>query len=276
MSSSCSDCEDLDETVVADLKPPCYTPPDLQNIFSNACNRVLQNDDQCKSAWEAFSCAFGFKDPNTITANNYDAFFRIIPVDSQPNTVLFWTGVSKVIDQVSMEPDISSSANQKASRIFNIMKNEYNVKCWCGSETSMIDTVTACPDPPRRRFWAKFSVLLAESTTGVAFWVGYGNNKDGAYKPISYFAMFEFPNMTPDRVKRFVVIDIYHDNGEQCRQGSLLDLRNQAVEKYGSNGYICYMTTGNPDDPNQVNTLANAILHIIRKEQNPDWYVCTT
>lgn len=86
--------ENLDTAVVAPYA--CYTPPDLQNIFLQACDRVLQSDAQCRLAWEEFTSAFGRRDPNTITANDYNAFFKIIPVVSQTNTVLFWTGVINV------------------------------------------------------------------------------------------------------------------------------------------------------------------------------------
>ena len=261
--------ENLDATVIKDK---CYTPPNLQEIFLEVCKRVLENDDQCIRAWEAFTCAFGEK--NDITPNDYNPYFNVIPVVSEPNTVLFWSGVMNVVDEVSLQPKISSSANQKSSKILNIMENEYNVKCWCGNNTSIIDTVHACPSNTTYAFWEQFSILLANSTRGIAFWAGYGNRKKGAYSPTSFFAKYEFPYLDPERVKKLVIIDIYHDNGEQCSQGSLLKLHGKIVEKYGRNGYRCYETKGDPNNKTQVDALAKTTLFIIRKEQNAiNWYV---
>ena len=252
----------------------CYTPPNLENIFSQTCYKVIRNTAQCELAWKGFIKAFAYKDPETIKANDYNSYFDIMRVNTRPDTVLFWSGVQKVVEKVSENKLISSSANQISSLIFSTMKYESNVRCWCGNKSSIIDTSNPCPNTTRYAFWEQFSILLAKSARGITFWAGYGNRKGGAYNITSIFARFEFPNMTPDRVNRFVVIDMYKDIGEQCSQpGSLQTLRNLAVDKYGINGYACYQIQGDPTDTQQVDTLAKAALYIIRKEQNTEWYV---
>ena len=256
--------EDMGMTVQTE----CYTSPHLPGIFLSTCYDVLEDAYKCQSALSAFGKAFGRKDPNTVTANNYNGFFNIIPVASNPNSVLFWTGVRNVTEKVSEHPDISSSANQPSSLIFNKMRaSKYNIACWCGNKTHVIDTYNPCPPTPTYMFWAQFSTLLGRSATGVAFWAAYGNKDGKPYNPDSFFAKFEFPNMV--NVNRLVVIDIYNANkvGEKCGQGSLALLQNQAVNRYGKNGYQCYMIYGDPTDAQQVGTLAAKTYEDIEKEK---------
>lgn len=252
----------------------CYTPPDLEDIFIRACLKVLLNNNstQCESVWEAFTSAFGYKDPTTVVGENYKDYFSAVPIVSDPDTVLFWSSVINVIEEISKQPRISSSANQASSSIINRMRIDNGVQCWCGNETDLLDTVNPCPmmPGPTTVFWQKFSCLLGESAEGISFWVGYGDKQGGAYQDTSFFANYEFPKLTPDRVNRLVVIDMYdcdNSTGERCGEKSLQTLQNQAVEKYGSTGYRCYEVCGNPQDEQQVPSLAEHALDIIRREQ---------
>ena len=249
----------------------CYTPPDLENIFLRACVKVLNDNDTCPSVWSKFASAFGNKDPNNVTGDDYNDYFNAVPIVSNPNTVLFWSSVKNVIEEISKYPDISSSANQDSSSIVNTMIADGSVQCWCGNTTHLLDTVNACPmaPGPTTVFWQKFSCLLGESAEGITFWIGYGDKAGGAYQSSSFFAQYEFPKLTPDRVERLVIIDIYNcsmNTGERCGQGTLAELQNQAMEKYGSAGN-CSEVCGNPSDKQQVSSLANTVLDIIREEQ---------
>ena len=250
----------------------CYTPPDLEEIFLRACEKVLSSNDTCPLVWDKFASAFGNKDPNNVTGDDYNEYFEALPINSPPSTVVFWSSVKRVIEEISQYSSIISSANQDASSIVNAMVADDDVNCWCGNETHILDTVNPCPMPgPTSVFWGKFSCSLAESTTGLAFWIGYGDRKGGAYQEPSFFSTYEFPKLTPDRVNGLVVIDIYEcslGTGEKCAQGaSLVRLQNEAVGKYGSEGYRCYEVCGNPTEEQQIPLLANSTLNIIRNEQ---------
>jgi len=252
----------------------CYTRPNLQDIFLRACGKVLHNDNtKCSTAWNAFTSAFGFEDPNNVTRDDYTDYFDVLKVFSPPNTVVFWSYVRPIIEVISRYPNISSSANQISSLIINTMIVDDNVQCWCGNETALLDTINPCPmtPGPTVAFWEKFSCLLGESASGIAFWVGDGDRNGGAYKDTSFFANYEFPKLILARVNRLVAIDIYDcdkNTGEKCGEGTLAELQNQAVEKYGSStGYQCYEVCGDPFDEQQVSSLAAHTLNIIRKEQ---------
>ena len=68
-----------------------YTPKSSTNInFIEVCKNVLENDDQCKSAWEAFTSVFRYKNPNTTKADDYNAFF--IPYQLKLNPIQFYFG----------------------------------------------------------------------------------------------------------------------------------------------------------------------------------------
>ena len=249
----------------------CFTPPDLEDIFLRACRKVVEDSGKCPAAWIAFTSAFGFKNPNNVTQEDYEQYFDVLPISSPPNSVVFWSGVQDVIEEISKYPNISSSANQDASNIINAMTADDGVECWCGNESAVLDTVNPCPSAITTVFWQEFSCLLGESATGIAYWVGYGDRDGGAYQSSSFFANYEFPKLTPDRVKRLVIIDIHgcgKDIGEDCGEGTLRRLQRQAERKYGrSMGARCYEVCGNPWDEQQVSSIANDTLDVIREEQ---------
>jgi len=249
---------------------PCYTPYDLKDLFSRACLEVLNNNDSfCYYAWDAFSNGFRYMDPNSVTEDNYGLYFDVVlPVISQPNTALYWSGVPSVVAEISKNGNISSSANQFSSEIINIMTEQFNVRCWCGNETAVIDTVNPCPVEPTVMFWKAFSYYFGKSGRGIVFWIGDGSIKGGAYQDSSLFTTTEFPQLTYPRVIRLVAIDIYECNekkGEECGVGTLKLLEEQAVQKYGSKGYECHNVCGNALDAQEVPILAKKALQIIRQ-----------
>ena len=271
-SNNSTNITDMMEDMGRTMPKICNTPPDLEDIFLRACEKVLGNNNMCPSVWNEFATSFGYKDPTTVTGDDYNGYFNIVPIVSPSNTVLFWSSVKAVIEEISKYPDISTSANQNSSSIINTMMADDAVECWCGNKTHLLDTVNPCPmtPGPTTVFWQKFSCVLGESAMGIAFWLGYGDKVGGAYQDSSFFAEYEFPKLTPDRVQRLVVIDMYDcsvNTGEMCGIGTLAKLQRQTVEKYGSAGYQCYEVCGNPSDEQEVSSLANRALDIIRREQ---------
>ena len=272
------DMKEMMEDMGRSMPEECFTPPDLEERFLNACRIAIEDSDKCPAAWEAFTDAFAFKNPNNVTGDDYKSYFDVLPISSTPNSVVFWSGVQGVIEQISRYPNISSSANQDASNVINTMTADGVVECWCGNKTAILDTVNPCPMTATTVFWQEFSCLLAESTTGIAYWVGYGDREGGAYQSSSFFANYEFPKLISDRVKRLAIVNIHdHDCGneteiigdhEDCGEGTLRTLQRQAERKYGrSMGAECYEVCGNPFDEKQVLFVANETLGIIREEQ---------
>ena len=105
---------------------------------------------------------------------------------------------------------------------------------------------------------------MGESSEGVSFWIGDGENEGGTFRKNSYFATYEFFKLDPPRNTKLVVLDVHHMGiGEACGTGSLGELQALAIEKFGKEGYICYDIYGSPTDPN----LSNDVLKIVEKEQ---------
>lgn len=250
---------------------PCYTPYDLKDIFSRACEKVKSDEAFCDGAWSAFTSGFGFKDPETVTEEDYKQYFDFVPIISAPNSSLYWSGVPSVVEEISKHRNISSSFNQAASSIVNIMNEQYNVTCWCGNKTAILDTVNPCPPEPLTGFWEAFSIHFADAGKGVVFWIGDGNREGGAYQNTSFFTTEEFPRLTYPRVVRLIAIDIYscgQEVVEKCGEGTMQLLEDEAIKKYGNTGYKCADVCGDPLDESEVPLLANKTLQIIREEQH--------
>ena len=253
-------------------KSACYTPYDLEAKFSRACIKVVDDKVVCDFAWDAFTGGFKFKDPNSVTEEDYNQYFTdVLSVMSAPNSSVFWSGVPSVVEEISKHHNISSSFNEMSSKIFNIMTEEFNVTCWCGNKTAILDTVNPCPMKPTAAFWEAFSSHFGEAGKGIVFWVGDGNKEGGAYQNTSFFTTVEFPKLTFPRVIRLIAVDIYecgHKMVEKCGEGTMKLLEEQAVKKYGSMGYKCANVCGNPLDEHEVPFLADKTLQIIREVQH--------
>ena len=268
-----SDVKKMMEDMGRSVPDRCFTPSNLKSIFSRACEGVLNgNITQCSFAWTAFRYAFGRKDPNAVTLEDYDTYFDVLPTKSRANTAVYWSGASleSLVEDISKEPLISSSVNHDSSRIINTMIKDYNVTCWCGNTTVFLDTTNPCPITPVVAFWQAFSSHFGESGRGIAYYIGDGNRPGGAHQNISFFANFEFPKLISDRINILVVINIYDCNNEmveKCGEGTLKLLENQALRKYGSLGYDCEVVCGNVLNKQQTSLLANDTERIIRENQ---------
>ena len=253
----------------------CFTPPDLENIFLRACEKVVDDASQCPFAWSAFRLAFRSKDPETVTKDDYKLFFEIFPMKSSLYSVVFWSGVRRIVEQISMHQSISTSANQIASNIIDNMATDDDVFCWCGNATASLDTVNPCPVTPVVAFWQAFSSNFGESAEGIVYWIGDGNREGGAYQNATLFTEIEFPKLLYPRVYKLVAIVIHDCNettvveeSEGCEEETLKVLEDQSVRKFGRNeGYGCAKVCGNASDEQQISTLADHCLQIIREEQ---------
>lgn len=109
--------------------------------------------------------------------------------------------------------------------------------------------------------------LLAESSSGISFWLAEGELAGGAFQKGSFFEEYEFNKLNPPNDTKLVVINVHCENmGENCGTGSLAELKKLAIDKFGKDGYTCHDVTGDPDKPNEE--LTNKILGIINSEQN--------
>ena len=77
-SNDSSKVKDMMEDMGITVPDVCHTPPNLEYIFKDICGTKANLDaDKCIDEWNAFTAAFGKKDPTTITANDYNAYFNV-------------------------------------------------------------------------------------------------------------------------------------------------------------------------------------------------------
>ena len=270
VSDSGSDMKEMLKDI--DKNPPdkCFTPPNLEDIFIRSCEQVIDSAGKCSFGWTAFTLAFRFKDPNTVEQDDYKIFFDILKVKSPLYSAVFWSGVGGVVEEISVHPKISSSANRVTSSIINTMATDYNVMCWCGNTTALLDTVNPCPIAPVAAFWQEFASRFGKSGAGIVYWIGDGNREGGAYQNTTLFSKFEFPKLTYPRVYRMVIMVIHECNEtmvEGCGEGTLQTLENDALEQYGNIGYRCENVCGDASDEQQIPLLADQCMQIITEEQ---------
>ena len=259
-----------------DLKRPralgaqkCRTLSNFPELFIDSCLELLENNNEtCQLAWDTFLEAFAYKNASMVGLDDYNKYFELFKIESEPNSVVFWSGVVDLIEEVSMTKKypISSSFTQTASNIINNMATYPD--CWCGGPDG-IDYVNPCPYEPSISFWAKLSCLLGESSVGISFWIGDGERRGGTFRNESFFTKYEFVKLAPPRNTKLVVLDIDGESGtgETCGTGTLADLKRLAVDKFGEKGYTCYDVPGNLSDPNQLMSITNNVLEIIGEEQ---------
>ena len=266
-----SDTEEMLEDIGKSLPDKCFTSPNLEDIFIRSCEKVLDNAGKCSFGWTAFTLAFRFKDPNTVKKDDYKIFFDILQVKSSLYSTVFWSGVKGIVEELSVHPKISSSANRITSSIINTMATDYNVMCWCGNTTALLDTFNPCPIAPVVAFWQEFSSRFGKSAEGIVYWIGDGNRDGGAYQNTTLFSKYEFPKLTYPKVYRMVIMVIHECNetmAEGCGEGTLHILENYAMEKFGGHlGYRCENVCGNVSDEQQIPLLADQCLQIITEEQ---------
>lgn len=265
-----SDMKEMLKDIGKNLPDKCFTPPNLEDIFMRSCEQILDDTGKCSFGWTAFTLAFRFKDPSTVKQDDYKIFFDILQVKSPLYSTVFWSGVEGVVKEISVHPKISSSANRVTSSIINTMATDYNVMCWCGNATAVLDTANPCPIAPVAAFWQDFASRFGKAGAGIVYWIGDGNREGGAYQNTSLFSQIEFPKLTYPRVYRMVIMVIHECNEtmvEGCGEGTLQTLEDNASQQYGNTGYRCENVCGNASDEQQIPLLAEQFMQIITEEQ---------
>ena len=147
------------------------TPETFEADYKEHCAERLPNlgEGFCKdNAWPTFAASFAFKDPETVSAGLVDAcnmdvehckpfkrislmsasaactfipcyyrdyaeYFQVIPIETNPNQNLFWSGTFKLVDGVSEGANLVSSSNTPSAAIVNDLGRVY----WCGHEGNL-------------------------------------------------------------------------------------------------------------------------------------------
>ena len=115
-------------------------------------------------------------------------------------------------------------------------------------------------------FWAQFSIEFAQSAQGTAFFLGYGEKRNGTFQMTSFFSRYELPNLNPPRVTEVVVMVVTNGTGDSCGNGTLVTLQER-IRKQNLK-FSCYDIFGNPTETSQVEVLSACASKIITPLQN--------
>ena len=243
--------------------PPC----NLEDLYLESCRNVSVNSTTCMEAWNAFLSAFSGKDPSTVTQENYDSYFQVLPIFVVRNHALFWSGTFALAQGISsIDPSICSSFTEPSAASVSGVGEEN--ECWCGNANFPgVDCAIECNGVPVTQFWVSFSTMLGQEAEGVVFWLAWGERAGGTYQSNSFFAENEFSALEYPRVSRLVVLNVHNwGMGESCGEGTLRILDALSEAKFGADGYMCYDVYGNASLMDMA--VVRYIVNIINMEQS--------
>ena len=108
-------------------------------------------------------------------------------------------------------------------------------------------------------------MLFALSARGTAFFLGYGEKRNGTFQNSSFFSQYELPNLNPPRVTEVVVMVVTNRTGESCGKGTLVKLQERIRAQ--NLKFSCYDIFGNPTVMSQVENLSVCASKIITAKQ---------
>jgi len=203
-----------------------------------------QKTTNCTAVWNSFvQSVNGNPYP---PAQSYRTFFNATPIVAPKNKSLFWSGTGQ------------GPTNDLAHRLADEGQNYVTLEdslpgymvnglFWCGDGQSGFNSTCYCNATDG--FWAQASGAFAKAVTGSWSLLVHGSVDRPAYRNTSYFALYEFPNIsvTAGPVQLMVVRNSTAE--EICSSGSLVDLEALLVSKFGRDNVECI------DNPLQVEFL---------------------
>ncbi|XP_048588917.1 ADP-ribosyl cyclase/cyclic ADP-ribose hydrolase [Nematostella vectensis] len=221
---------------------------------------VYRSSVNCSSVWLALYDAFAFKDPCSLTFQDYEPYFAAVVEGHLLDKSLFWSGTMKLVHSYASYIDLLYTTLEDTMAGWLV-----NGLTWCGNVTlprnasDGIDYVS-CPTNCDyfAAFWGLASRKFAERTRGVARVMVNGSRVDTngswvpAYRKNSFFGKYELPNLQSHFVTELRII-VMHTIGtsvnhiESCGNGSVKTLVEDAT-RHGLN-VSC------SDDPSEVKHL---------------------
>ncbi|XP_065833280.1 ADP-ribosyl cyclase/cyclic ADP-ribose hydrolase-like [Oscarella lobularis] len=232
----------------------CQTTPAIERIFLGRCAYFTQfgymkPNVNCVQAWQEFRGAFASKDPCKVPKAAYAKYFSITGQVPPKDKTLLWSGTQQ-LKSIYCANGINCYANDQFLPSYIV--GQMN---WCGStsDPSGMNFTGCesydpknCPDHVTYSFWAAASEQLALASTGrVQLLLNGTRVRDDAYGKTSFFALYELPNLSPNRVSPlWTIVALTPGQGvkENCNNGSLIQLKSDVLAQ-GLN-YAC--TTAPP------------------------------
>ncbi|KAL4220578.1 cd38 molecule [Mactra antiquata] len=232
------------------------TTLNIQQIFLGRCfeyqelpiGRLTNASQDCQELWRLFSQSWTYKDPNSLTRNDYRGFIAAAEKQTFPvNKTLLWSGTFDIAHEYS------NSGRRYITLEDSLIGYIVNGLTWCGKKCSNCDGINyeTCPDwwtqPPevKEAFWGGLSEAFARGARGEVRLLLSGTNPNRpAYTRDSYFAKHELLSL-PTSTNLLVILanDVDKTVLEHCGTETLLDLQHDVLAR--GLGFVCIE---NPDD----------------------------
>ena len=239
------------------------TTPMLQEVFLGRCAWAMSSKGKtgqaetlakCTALWNTFEALTAHTPLNSPTwsrnGSSFDSFFRLSNFSTPKDKAIFWSGTEHRVHEVSPVYDWPTGNQRRFWTMEDTIGGSIaNGLRWCGGPDGY--DYDSCPAWPETRgtdsFWAGASTAFAKGVSGAAFAMVRGveersdcNPDKGscdpgrpAFRDTSFFATYELPNLSPERVTNFTVLLIHNTKmpHETCTDPASSVVKNRMLER---------------------------------------------
>ncbi|XP_070804910.1 ADP-ribosyl cyclase/cyclic ADP-ribose hydrolase 1-like [Pituophis catenifer annectens] len=195
--------------------------------FITTINSELRNKD-CLRVWKLFEQAFLYKDPCSMTKEDYQPLMDLARYSIPCNKSLFW---SKTYDLAHHYTKTNHDFLTLEDTLLGYIADGIT---WCGNPSDSGVNYESCPkwteceNNPSSVYWKLASKMFAETSCGTVQVMLNGSTVTGAFRKSSIFGSVEIVNLNPEKVSK-MQIWLMHDIGglqrESCTGHSIAQLR---------------------------------------------------
>ncbi|KAM6439865.1 ADP-ribosyl cyclase/cyclic ADP-ribose hydrolase 1-like isoform 2-T3 [Liasis olivaceus] len=182
--------------------------------FINTINPEFRNKD-CLKVWELFEQAFVYKDPCSMTEEDYQPLMEMARQSIPCNKSLFW---SKTHDLVHYYTKINNDFLTLEDTLLGYIADGIS---WCGNPFDSGVNYESCPkwteceSNPTSLYWKLASKMFAEASCGTVQVMLNGSTASGAFRKSSIFGSVEIVNLNPEKVSKMQIWLMHDIDGPQ-------------------------------------------------------------
>ncbi|XP_034264772.1 ADP-ribosyl cyclase/cyclic ADP-ribose hydrolase 1-like isoform X2 [Pantherophis guttatus] len=179
--------------------------------FITTINSELRNKD-CLRVWKLFEQAFLYKDPCSMTKEDYQPLMDLARYSIPCNKSLFW---SKTYDLAHHYTKTNHDFLTLEDTLLGYIADGIT---WCGNPSDSGVNYESCPkwteceNNPSSVYWKLASKMFAETSCGTVQVMLNGSTATGAFRKSSIFGSVEIVNLNPEKVSK-MQIWLMHDIG---------------------------------------------------------------
>ncbi|KAJ7329298.1 hypothetical protein JRQ81_015472 [Phrynocephalus forsythii] len=210
------------------LHPYSGTPSQWRSGLLHLCCLSGNRDTDCIKIWELLQNAFMYKDPCSVTEEDYKPLMEFASYPVPCNKSLFW---SKTNDLVHRYTKANSDFLTLEDTLIGYIADGIS---WCGKPSSPGVNYKSCPkwteceSNPSTIYWKMASKMFAEAACGTVQVMLNGSTESDAFRSNSIFGSIEIFNLNPDKVSKVHIWLMHNIDGpqsESCTGHSITKLK---------------------------------------------------